>query len=113
MDLLAQTRQMISRRETQCTGKSAVLYILQLSSGLLYVGSTNNLFQRMADHSEGIACKTTRDDRPEALVYVEPHSTYSAARKREAQIKRWSRAKKEALIRNDMETLRRLSKSRE
>jgi len=87
------------------------IYILRLASGALYIGSTLNLPQRMADHIAGIACKTTRNDRPQLLFLVEPHPTFSAARKREAQIKRWSRAKKEALMHGDAPKLRELSKS--
>jgi predicted GIY-YIG superfamily endonuclease len=67
----------------------------------------------MADHIAAIGCQTARDDRPQSLLLVEPHPTFSTARKREAQITRWSRAKKSALAGNDLETLRRLSKSRE
>jgi len=109
MDLVEQARQLAPDVKK---GYPA-LYILRLASGALYVGSTLNLPQRMADHVAGIACKTTHDDRPQALPLVEPHPTYSAAREREAQIKHWSRAKKEALAGDDMESLRRLSKSRE
>jgi hypothetical protein len=43
----------------------------------------------------------------------EAYPTFTAARRREAQLKRWSRAKKEALLRGDLVTLRALSQSRE
>jgi putative endonuclease len=66
----------------------------------------------MADHIAAIGCKTTRDDRPQSLLLVESHPTFSAARKREAQIKRWTRAKKEAFVAGDIQTLKRLSESR-
>jgi len=46
------------------------------------------------------------------MVYSESLPTFSDARKREAQIKRWTRAKKEALVTGDMVKLRNLSKSR-
>jgi putative endonuclease len=46
------------------------------------------------------------------LVHSESLPTFSDARKREAQIKRWSRAKKEALVAGDMVKLRNLSKSK-
>ena len=42
---------------------------------------------------------------------MEASATFSAERKREAQLKRWSRGKKEALVRGDMATLHLLSKS--
>jgi putative endonuclease len=109
MDLVEQARQIAPNHSK---GAPAV-YILRLVSGALYIGSTLNLPQRMADHIAGIGCKTTRGDWPESLLFVEPHPTFSTARKREAQITRWSRAKKSALSGNDLEILRRLSKSRE
>jgi predicted GIY-YIG superfamily endonuclease len=109
MDLVEQARQIAPT----ITESTAVVYILRLASGAFYVGSTLNLPQRMADHVSGIACKTTRDDAPVSLLFVETHPTFSAVRKREAQIKRWSRAKKEAFATGDMESLKRLSKSHE
>ena len=87
-------------------------YILRLKSSSLYVGATTNLKKRYEDHFTGKACRTTKIDPPVALVYTEKFDTFSEARKRESQIKHWSRAKKEALIVGDMEKLQNLSKSR-
>ena len=92
--------------------KMAYLYILRLKSGNLYIGATTDLKQRYQDHLNGRACRTTKLDPPLKLVYSESLITFSDARKREAQIKRWSRAKKEALVVSDMVKLRNLSKSR-
>ena len=58
------------------------------------------------------ACRTTQLDPPEKLLYSEEFDSFSDARKREAQVKRWSRTKKEALISADMVKLRSLAKSR-
>jgi predicted GIY-YIG superfamily endonuclease len=91
---------------------TAWTYILRLKSGQLYIGSTTDLDHRFADHIAGQACRTTKLDPPLKLVYSESLPTFSDARKREAQIKRWSRAKKEALVAGDMGKLRELSKSR-
>ena len=90
----------------------AYLYILRLGSGRLYTGSTTNLDQRYKDHYSGKASRTTKIDPPIELVYSEKLATFSEARKREAQIKRWSKAKKEALILGDTKRLRSLAKSR-
>ncbi len=90
----------------------AYLYILHLKSGDLYIGATTDLKQRYQDHLNGQACRTTKLDPPLKLVYSESLPTFSDARKREAQIKRWTRAKKEALVADDMVKLRNLSKSR-
>lgn len=87
----------------------AWFYMLRLKSGKLYPGATTNLDQRRKDHQAGTACRTTKYDQPTALVYSEEHETFSAARRREAQIKRWSARKKEALTAGDRKTLRSLA----
>jgi putative endonuclease len=90
----------------------AWLYILRLESDALYVGATKNLEQRWSEHRSGRACRTTACDRPRAIAYVESHASFAAARRREAQIKRWTRGKKEALVRGDSNSLRALSRRR-
>jgi len=70
------------------------------------------LEERYKAHLAGKACRTTQLDPPVDLVYSEKFGTFSEARKREAQIKRWSRAKKEALVSGDLISLKDLSKSR-
>ena len=89
----------------------AWLYILRLKSGQLYIGSTADLDQRYKDHCSGKACRTTQLDPPQKLLYSEELDSFSDARKREAQIKRWSRAKKETLVSGDLTKLKDLSKS--
>ncbi len=91
---------------------SAWVYFLRLKSGNLYIGATTDLDQRCKEHVAGKACRTTKIDPPVALVHSEIYDTYSDARKREAQVKRWSRAKKEALISGDIAKLKEISKSR-
>jgi len=93
------------------SSSAACLYILRLKSGSLYIGATTDLKQRYQDHQNGKACRTTRLDPPVKLIYSESFPNFSEARKREAQIKRWTRAKKEALVTGDMVKLRNLSKS--
>ena len=91
---------------------AAWLYILRLQSGGLYVGTTSDLYRRVHDHFRGYGCRTTRLDPPSNLVYQEHHKTIEQAEQREAQLKRWSRAKKEALIRRDRDSLKMLAKRR-
>ena len=91
---------------------SACFYILRLKSGALYVVATTDLTQRYKDHCSGKACRTTSLDPPVAVVYSEELETFSDARRREAQVKRWSREKREALARDDHETLHQLAKRR-
>ena len=94
------------------THLAAWTYLLRLKSGQLYIGSTTDLKQRYQDHVNGQACRTTKLDPPIKLVYSESYPTFSEARKREAQIKRWTLAKKEALVTGDMDKSRALSRSR-
>jgi putative endonuclease len=90
---------------------TAWFYILRLQSGSLYIGATKNLEKRYAEHCAGSAGRTTAIDPPVSLVYSEEQESFSKARQREAQVKRWSRAKKEALVAGDKDKLRALSKS--
>jgi putative endonuclease len=90
----------------------AWFYLLRLRSALLYAGATTDLQKRYEEHLSGKACRTTTLDAPVSLVYSEKFETFSEARRREAQIKRWSRAKKEALVSGDVTRLRELSESR-
>jgi len=90
----------------------AWLYILRLRSGTLYPGATKNIEERYKAHIAGKACRTTKIDLPVGLVYTEEFETFAEARRREAQIKRWSRSKKEALVSGDLAKLKELAKSR-
>jgi putative endonuclease len=89
----------------------ACFYILRLSSGTLYAGATKSLEERYKAHLEGKGCRTTKLDPPVKLIYSEEYDSFSGARKREAQVKRWTRAKKEALASGELTTLKILSKS--
>jgi len=80
---------------------------------MLYIGTTTDLVQRMHDHLRGHACLTTWKDPPLSLLGIEVVPTFSAARAREAQLKRWSRAKKEALVAGRFGRLHALAASRD
>jgi putative endonuclease len=86
-------------------------YILKCSDGSFYAGSTTNLENRVKTHNQGKGATYTSKRRPVQLVYHEQFKSFDDAVKRERQVKKWSRAKKEALIRGEMETLQKLSKS--
>lgn len=88
------------------------VYILSCSDGTLYVGSTSDVAKRERAHNEGHGAKYTAGRRPVRVVHSETHESRSAAQKREAQLKRWSRAKKRALIDQDGRRLRSLAKRR-
>ena len=85
-------------------------YILKCADGSYYVGSTRNIKKRLAIHNEGRAADFTAKRRPVRLILSETYHTLEEAIKRERQVKKWSRAKKEALIKGDIESLKTLSK---
>ena len=81
------------------------VYVLRCNDGSLYIGHTADIDQRLADHNAGIAALFTRIRRPVRLAYSESFDTSSAAVRRENQLKKWTRKKKEALINGDLEGL--------
>ena len=69
-------------------------YLLRCADGTLYCGWTNNPARRLAAHNAGTASKYTASRRPVELVYLEEHETKQEAMRREAAIKKMSRAQK-------------------
>ena len=65
---------------------------------VLYIGMTNSLEVRLAQHREGIARGFAWQNNTQALVYYENFPEAQMAIEREKQLKRWTRKKKEALI---------------
>lgn len=82
------------------------VYILECSDKTLYTGATNNIEKRIQEHNNTRSgARYTRGRRPVKLVYVEICSTPSIALKREAEIKKLSRAQKLLLFDNLTEVL--------
>jgi len=112
--LIAEARRMaLSKGQRPASKGTCVVYLLRLRSGALYIGASEDLEQRLDDHTSGQACRTTQLDAPASFLRCEIYLTFSEARFREAQLKRWSRAKKEALVAGDLTSLHALSQSRE
>ena len=78
------------------------VYILRTSSNTLYTGQTSNLGRRLKDHKEksSRSAKYIRYFPSFELVYTETFPSRIEAMRRELQLKRWSKAEKEALIYN-------------
>ena len=86
------------------------VYILQCSDNSLYVGVTNNLEMRFEQHVQGINVNCyTYLRRPLKIVYHELFNSPQLAIAFEKKLKKWTRAKKLALINNDWENLKKLS----
>jgi len=88
------------------------VYILLCADDSYYVGITNDFEERLEQHSLGLDPHSyTFARRPVKLVHLEIFSTAFEAIAREKQLKKWSRKKKEALIKKEYENLPDLSKS--
>jgi putative endonuclease len=64
----------------------------------------------MKGHFSKHGARTTRTDPPISLAYSEQYPTYKEAFRREQPVKRWSRARREALINGSTIELKRLAK---
>ena len=74
------------------------LYILQCRDNSFYVGITTNINLRIQKHNSGKGSRYVYSKRPVKLMFLESYKTESEARKREIQIKGWTRRKKQLLI---------------
>jgi len=72
--------------------------VLRCRDGTLYTGATNDLARRLLRHAAGKGARYTRSRLPAVLVHAEPAADRSAALRREAAVKRLSRAEKLALV---------------
>ena len=74
------------------------VYILTNRSDTLYIGMTNDLPRRIAEHKAGRGSAFTSKYNIDRLIYVEETWDVREAISREKQLRGWSRAKKIALI---------------
>jgi len=76
-------------------------YILRCADGSYYTGHTDDLDRRIGEHQTGSYCDFTSRRRSVMLAWFETFGTREEALSAELTIKKWSRAKKDALIRED------------
>ncbi|MFW6037922.1 MAG: GIY-YIG nuclease family protein [Candidatus Saliniplasma sp.] len=74
------------------------VYMLRLNDDSLYTGITKDIDRRIKEHEEGRGSKYVRGRTPLKLVYSERCTNRSEALKREAEIKSWSKSKKENFV---------------
>ena len=87
------------------------VYFVKDSNNNLYIGQTDNIERRLSEHNSksSKSAKFVRDNFDACkLVYFEKFESRTEAMHRELQIKKWSRAKKEALISQDFKLLKEL-----
>src|SRR5689334_6139061 len=79
------------------------VYVLRRADGSFYIGSATgeDTSQRVDQHNAGAYPGYTHSRRPVVLVWSEHFDRITDGIAAERQLKGWSRAKKEALIRSD------------
>ena len=81
-------------------------YLLRCADGSYYVGHTDDIERRITQHETGAGSGYTATRLPVQLVWFEDFLTREEAKAAEAQIKNWSRRKKEALIGGKIDELK-------
>jgi predicted GIY-YIG superfamily endonuclease len=88
------------------------LYILKCNDNSYYIGHTDDIEKRLYEHEQAIHFCYTSTRLPVKLVYIETFQSRYDALVAEQKIKRWSRKKKEALIRKDWDCISNLAKKK-
>ena len=89
------------------------VYILKCSDGTYYTGFTSNLEKRLIEHQMGkYKDSYTSTRRPVELAFYAEFTDPNIAIDTEKQIKKWSKAKKEALIHGEFDKLPNLAKKK-
>jgi putative endonuclease len=88
------------------------VYILRCADGSYYTGHTDNIDTRIGQHQTGESGGYTATRRPVELVWSQRFVTREEALSAEAQIKGWSRKKKEAMMRGEWAEVSRLAASK-
>ena len=78
--------------------RSYWVYVLASATHVLYVGVTNDVSRRVAEHRAGVGGAFTRRYRVHRLVYAEEHGNVRDAIAREKTLKGWRRERKVALV---------------
>lgn len=74
------------------------VYLLCCADNTLYCGYATDVERRLAQHNSGKGAKYTRGRVPAKIVYTEELASKGEALRREAEIKRLTRAEKLELI---------------
>ena len=74
------------------------VYIVRCADGTLYTGCARDPHKREGVHNSGRGARYTAGRRPVSLVYSETFESLGDALRRERELKRWTRRKKDALV---------------
>lgn len=74
------------------------VYMIKNTNNDLYIGVTDNPNRRLLEHNSKRGALFTKKRDDFAIIFLEKYETLQSARKREIQLKKWRRSKKETLI---------------
>jgi pyrroline-5-carboxylate reductase len=77
--------------------KQWFVYLVRCSDGTIYTGITKSVSERIDTHNAGKGAAYTAQRGPVSLLYQESHPDQGSALRREAEIKKWRKGKKEEL----------------
>ena len=77
---------------------SWIVYMVKCSDNSIYTGISNDLKKRLDTHAQGNGSKYVRTRLPFKLIYIENSQSRSNALKREMEIKKLTKKKKELLV---------------
>ena len=87
-------------------------YLVLCSDGSYYTGHTDDLEKRVVEHQQGLGSRYTARRTPVFLVWSETFADRDQAKAVEGMIKGWTRAKKQALIAGDFQTISELARKK-
>jgi len=79
--------------------------MVRCKDGSIYTGISNDVEDRIKAHNSGEGAKYTASRNPVRLIFQEKHPDKSSAFKREIQIKRWGKGRKESLSNSGIRTV--------
>ena len=82
------------------------VYMAKNTNNEVYIGVSSDAASRIATHNRGAGALFTRNRGHFNIVFIEEYRTLAEARKREIQLKKWRRNKKEFLIKKYQEGLK-------
>ena len=77
------------------------LYLIRCRDGSLYTGITTDVQRRLEDHRQNRGARRLRGRGPLELVFVQAVGDHGPALRLESQVKRWTKARKERLVRGE------------
>jgi len=73
-------------------------YLARCNDDSLYIGSCKDIKAREIKHNKGEGARYTKQRRPVKIIYFEEYDILVEARRRESQVKKWTKIKKENLV---------------